>query len=142
MAANLHLRKIQARVPQGSVLSPLLYILYTHDVPKSDVANVMLYADYTVIYRKDKKLIYAKIKLQSYISQLEWAIKVNPTKSALIIFTKAKNDNKEIQMYNEAIHPQKIIKYLGIHFDSGLTWKHHTTYAESSTIGKFIKAYP
>ncbi|KAJ8872835.1 hypothetical protein PR048_026451 [Dryococelus australis] len=82
------LRKIQAGVYQGSVLSPLLCALYTCDIPKSGVANVTWYADDTAYWEK-------------------WAIKINPTKNALIIFTKARNDNKEIQMYNEAIHPQK-----------------------------------
>ncbi|KAJ8878778.1 hypothetical protein PR048_019364 [Dryococelus australis] len=72
--------------------------------------------DDTVIYTKDKKLIYTKIKLQSYISQLEaywvkWAIKVNPTKSALIIFTKAENVNKEIQILENSQQRNKLLLF-------------------------------
>ena len=54
---------IMARVPQGSVLGPLLYTLFTADLPSSNDTNIATFADDTVIMSNDCDHIKASQKL-------------------------------------------------------------------------------
>lgn len=141
-------KPIQAGVPQGSVLSPLMYALYTRDTPKQEGTAFTLYADDTAIYAKDKNIRFAKTLLQEFINKLEnywntWAIKVNPTKSALMCFTRKRTqDNRIITLFGEPLQTINTAKYLGIIFDNKLNWKPHLQQATRAAMGKFVKLYP
>jgi hypothetical protein len=56
-------RYMQARVPQGSVLSPTLYNLYI-DTPQAPGVNLALFADNTCLYATDRKEGYVLRKIQ------------------------------------------------------------------------------
>ena len=43
---------VNARVPQGSILGPTLFLLYIHDLPDDVICNVGIYADDTTLYSK------------------------------------------------------------------------------------------
>jgi len=82
---------IRAGVPQGSVLGPLLYMLYTADVPTTPDTLMATFADDTSILSSDPDPVRATEKLQHHLTLLhwleQWRIKVNPTKSAHVTFT-------------------------------------------------------
>jgi len=78
---------IRVGVPQGSVLGPLLYVLYTADVPATQDTLMATFADDTAILSADPDPVRATEKLQYHLSLLQnwleqWRIKVNPIKSA------------------------------------------------------------
>jgi hypothetical protein len=78
---------IRAGVPQGSVLGPLLYLLYTADVPLTQDTLMATFAGETAILSSDPDLVRASEKLQHHFNLLQnwleqWRIKVYPTKSA------------------------------------------------------------
>ena len=52
-------RPMLAGVPQGTTLSPMLYNLYTSDIPKSIASEVAVYADDICIYDKNKNPKFA-----------------------------------------------------------------------------------
>ena len=43
---------VNTRVPQGSILDPTLFLLYTDDLPNDVIYNVAIYADNTTLYSK------------------------------------------------------------------------------------------
>jgi Reverse transcriptase (RNA-dependent DNA polymerase). len=53
--ARAEWKPMLAGLPQGAILSPMLYNLYTSDIPISVVSELALYADDICIYDKFKK---------------------------------------------------------------------------------------
>jgi hypothetical protein len=77
---------IHTGVPQGSLLSPLLYTLYTHDLPTTNETIIGTFADDTAIFATHDNPTTASSNLQEHIILIEawlnkWKIKVNSSKS-------------------------------------------------------------
>ena len=76
--------KVTSRVPQGTVLGPLLFLLYINDLPNNVTSNVRLFADDCLLYQPIKSdndislLQNDLIKLKEW--QNTWLMKFNPTK--------------------------------------------------------------
>jgi hypothetical protein len=86
--------RVTSGVPQGSVLGPLLFLAYVNDIWRNMESTVRLFADDCVI---DRKIINNEDmeKLQKDLDRLgEWAaengMKINPSKSKAIRFTRAR----------------------------------------------------
>ncbi|KAJ8879507.1 hypothetical protein PR048_020115 [Dryococelus australis] len=128
---GINSKPIKAGVPQGSVLSPLLYAISTCGTPRMEGAGVTLYMDDTAIYASDRKVTFTKVILQTCRNKLQdywskWAIKFNPGKSVHIIFTKTrKENNKTIKLNDIEIPKANNAKYLGIWFDNKFALEDH-----------------
>ncbi|KAL1453270.1 hypothetical protein WDU94_007426 [Cyamophila willieti] len=77
-------RCIAAGVPQGSILGPVLFCVYLHDLPKTPGVRSALYADDTAIYVLGGP--HAGLRLQHQLDKLEpyyrkWKIKINAEKT-------------------------------------------------------------
>jgi hypothetical protein len=102
-------REIQTGVPQGSVLSPTLYAIFTADILKPDNTKIALYADGTAILVRSWSPRIISRDLQCAVESLEswfrtWRIDVNPEKSNAILFTKRHfRPVGEIAMFNPVI---------------------------------------
>lgn len=124
------IKRISAGVPQGSILGPFLYLLYTADLPTSPHTHTSTFADDTAFLSIHKQPDLASQQLQKHIADLEkwlnkWKIKVNATKSVHITFTLRKNNCPPISINGVTIPEQSQVRYLGIHLDRRLTWVHH-----------------
>lgn len=126
-------RSAEAGVPQGSVLAPLLFTIFTRDTPRTARTQLYLYADDTALTTRAKQPAIIHKNLQNAASELErwfsrWRFKVNPAKSRAIILTRKRLPEMEtVKIFGEDIPWVKQVKYLGVTMDTRLTWKHHVT---------------
>jgi hypothetical protein len=95
------LRKIHVGVPQGSVLGPILYLLYTSDLPTLQQTIVATFADDTAIMAIGDNNSESTQKLQIAITEVKrwtrkWQIKLNNAKSVHIDFTNQCVEHKPI----------------------------------------------
>ena len=114
---------INAGVPQGSVLGPLLYLLYTADLPVQPGSTVATYADDTAILTPHTSYETATELLQNSAREVEhwahqWKIKLNSLKSARIDFALRKHGYIPSLPEGSPVPNVSSTKYLGIHLDT------------------------
>jgi hypothetical protein len=83
---------IQSGVPQGNVLGPILYVLFTPDLPTNIHTKIGTFADDTGILASHDDPVIASQRLQGHLDQLEnwlrkWRINIIETKSTHVTFT-------------------------------------------------------
>ena len=112
-----------AGVPKGSVLSPLLFLIYVNDLPKPHHRqnSKSQFADDTALWAASRNVHIAAKRLQKDLQKLakwcaKWRIKLNPEKTKVIIFSRsylAGKPEPTLKLYGERlkIHPQ--VKFLG-----------------------------
>lgn len=124
------LSPIESGVPQGSVLGPLLYLLYTTDLPTNSRTETATYADDTAIMASHQDPNIASKYLQEHLVEVEkwmkkWRIKPNGTKSIHITFTLRRDTCPPVSLNSIVIPQSEEVKYLGLHLDRRLTWAKH-----------------
>lgn len=127
-------RAITAGVPQGAVLSPLLYTVYTNDMPCIQGVNAALYADDTAYYFRSPNRGFAVRRLQQQLDELEpwlekWRIQVNGEKSVAVIFqpsySRGRQHEQQLQICGKSVPYRDSAKYLGVILDRRLTLIEH-----------------
>ena len=137
-----------AGVPQGSILGPILYCLYTSDVPTTTKTKILMYADDIVVYGISQNPNFAVSKTQEHINLLEnwfnkWRISINQEKCQAIIFTRCKKRPREnLLIKNHEIQFTDCIKYLGILLDQKLLWRRHISQTKTKASARISLIFP
>lgn len=110
-------------MPQGSVLGPTLYLLYTRDISVYEETIITTFVDDTSILVRGRGIEESTNKLQTTINQTntwtkKWRIKLNGTKSTHINFTNRKIDLVPVTINSQVIPYSNTAKYLGMTLNS------------------------
>ena len=142
---NSTLQRMTCGVPQGSILGPLLFLLYINDLGSaSNGLSTFMFADDTSMLGHDKNIN----SLQSCINEnlqmvSEWLqvnkLSLNISKSHFMLFTRKRTDvhDIDIEINNINISRVKNVKFLGVILDEKMSWKDHINYI-SKKISKCI----
>jgi hypothetical protein len=123
------IRNVTCGVPQGSVLGPLLFIIYTNDLPRSiRTAKSILFADDTTVYASSSSLTEV-INIINYdlngLSDWFYAnrLSLNIGKTNYVLFSKKSViEPSNIHIGNTTIERKQHVKFLGIMVDEKLEW--------------------
>jgi len=130
-------KAIDRGCPQGSVLGPVLFNLYTGVISNKIPSEAVLtsYADdsYVVIHDDDQGRLVGKVEacLTTHIEALEEiGMKVNEEKTEIVLFGK-NNPPVTLNVKGTAVESKASIKALGIVIDKGLSWSDHVSALKS-----------
>ena len=139
-------RKLDCGVPQGSILGPLLYLLYVNDIYKSCNGNILSFADDTTMYVSDHDVntLYKKAQIETN-NLFNWfcanKLSLNPGKTKYIVL-RPQHRQCDLNKYTLLVNGSPLnrigkncketsIKFLGIYIDESLSWKPHISHVNS-----------
>ena len=127
--------QIKAGVPQGSVLGPLLFLVYINDLPEGLTSNVKLFADDTSIFSVVRDSSSSSLSLNEDLSKIsqwgyKWKMLFNPDASKQaqeVVFSRKKNPSNHNDIYfnNMPLNRKNTQKHLGLYLDAKLNFSEH-----------------
>ena len=144
---------ILSGVPQGAILSAILFLIYINDIPltlekyRYDSSS-LLFADDLFHFSSNTNLKYLQVKLQQYLFLLEewltkWRVKTATNKCTYSIYTENNTCNEDLKLtlFGQQINKDNNPKYLGIYLDQNMNLRHHIDQMKEKCMRKlnFIK---
>jgi hypothetical protein len=137
--SNIHCNRFG--VPQGSVLGPLLFLVYVNDIGNSvPDAKVKLFADDTNLFVSHENIGTLNDKVNCDTGLLcQWFVanklSLNVSKTCYMVFSTRNQGTIRITVDNMELNKVSACKYLGVTLDEELKWKNHI----DIVYGKLIK---
>ncbi|KAI3354737.1 hypothetical protein L3Q82_004570 [Scortum barcoo] len=126
--------------PQGCVLSPLLYSLFTHDCVATHSSNtiVIKFADNTtvigLITGDDETAYREEVRaLTSWCQDNNLHLNVSKTKELIVDFRRRqREEHAPLSINGTTVERVNSFRFLGVHISEDLTWTHHTDFITKS----------
>ena len=133
-------KQIICGVPQGSVLGPILFLIYINSITNLKLnGKITLFADDTTIIYFGKKISDIKYEILQDLKIIQdWLnskkLTINFDKSSYMFLSKNQlsENTTDIKFNNNSIKYRKCVKFLGLHIDENLSWKNHITNLRNS----------
>lgn len=148
-AADFEGRRCNVGVPQGGVLSPLLFNLTLRNIRQHLPQEVRLlqFADDIIIYQRTSNINEALANLEIAAEILNGnlgilGLKLAPEKSQLCIFDQKPDNDKQwdIEILGQKTPNLNNITYLGVKMDTKLTWRQHIEHLETKAHRGLVRA--
>ena len=134
-----------AGVPQGSVLGPLLFLIYINDIVKDIGSNIRLFADDTSLYivvtdpdTSAELLTSDLVKIEDWAEK--WLVTFQPPKTNSLVISRKVNKpaHPPLFMQNQQIKEVDSHKHLGLYFSNDGTWHHQIQYIKDKAWTRII----
>ena len=129
---------INAGVPQGFILGPLLFLIYINDIVENINSSIRLFADDTSLYIIVDDPTDAAITLNPDLSKIhrwatDWLVSFNPSKSESPIFSRKVNKpyHPPIFMNNQQVNEVSTHKHLRLYLSNNCSWHEHIDYIKA-----------
>ena len=138
--------RVTMGVPQGSILGPLLFLLFVNDLP--DVVqetSINLFADDTAIYSADSDPTVLGERVEKDLGRVAlWihsnGLRLNVAKTQLMVLSRRgrreEADSVRVKIGEVELQQQSCVRYLGVEIDRDLTWKAHIQKVCNQCMGK------
>jgi hypothetical protein len=126
--SNSEWKTINARVPQGSILGPLLFILFINDIVTNIKASIKLFADDTGLYVTADIINRDLEKIHQW--SVNWLVKFNPQKTETMVISRKliKPLQPPLEMNSQILQQGTHHKHLGLFFSNNGLWHDHIDY--------------
>ena len=124
---------VTSGVPQGSILGPLMFLLYINDMPSvSSLCTTALFADDVKCFKEIKSQTDSVI-LQNHLDMLynwsiNWKMSFNVRKCKVLSVTRAGNTQPSYTLNGSHLEHVGTFKDLGVIVDTKLSWRPHIDY--------------
>ena len=121
-------------VPQGSILGPLLFLLYINDLPKiiNKTSTPIIFADDTsILFTHSNPVDFNRNIDTTFITLNKWLranqLSLNFNKTSYVHFTTKRNMSVNLKIYfnNNIITNSSYTKFLGVTMNNALSWNNH-----------------
>ena len=121
---------ISAGVPQGSVLGPLLFLVYINDIVQNIHSIIKLFADDTSMSLgmadRQRRAEILSADLQTITNwSIDWKVRFNELKTDLLTMKRDSNLPEPLHFGNTVLEDKPHHKHLGITFQSNCRWNEH-----------------
>ena len=121
---------VTSGVPQGSVLGPILFLIYINDLPDEVCSQVRLFADDTALYltmesEDSGPTLQSDLDILS-MWETRWDMEFNPSKCQVVHVAGSKRPVKrDYILHGQVLESVTCAKYLGVDISGSLTWNSH-----------------
>ena len=140
---------VNARVPQGSILGPTLFLLYINDFPDDVICNIAIHADDTTLYPKCDQAseLWQQLELAAELESdlrdivdwgRKWLVDFNAGKTKFVLFDRSNDTGAiDVKMDDSVIEEKSSVKMLGLSCSFKLDWGSNVK-TTSKKIGAFL----
>ena len=122
-------------VPQGSVLGPLLFLIFINDIDVGVLSEMRMFADDTMMFDVAQNISTSVSKINNDLNTLstwahQWRVTFNPEKTVYMVYSRSGKHVEHDPIVFSGVNIKQVTfhKHLGIVLNNRMSWENHVTY--------------